>query len=148
MARRGSLIVYARTHATLDMPLIPASWDAEQSASRWAPIWPLGRVSNPGVFFHARLMIRRASFTPNRGLFVCVGTPVVLAHLANRIASDGLPWTLTWASIAEFRADARPAVAALRAEYPDERPRVSDVPVGALLALHARVAGFDDDDGE
>lgn len=154
MARRGSLLAYIRAHATLDQPLVPASWDVTQEASRWSSVYPLGRTSTD-VSFHARLMIRRTGFTPHRGLFACVGTPAVLQALADRIAADALAWTRTWATLAAFRADTVPAIVALRGEYPDERPRlwsgdppVDGGPIGTLVALHARMAGFDDDDGE
>ncbi len=157
MARRGTLLCYVRAHATLDQPLIPGSWDVTQEANRWCTIYPLGRVARPDVSFHCRLMIRRSGFTPHRALFVCVGLPTVLQHLADRIAADGLAFTRTWASLAAFRADAVAAIVTLRSEFPDERPHlwtgppgalVDGGPIGTLVALHSRMAGFGDDDGE
>lgn len=144
MARRGTLLAYVRAHQTLDQPLVPGSWEVMQGDSRWASVWPLGRTANPDTFFHCWMAIRRAGFTPHRGLFVCTGAPSVLQALADRIAADALPWTLTWPSLAAFRADATASVVTLRGEYPDERPP-GGVP---LVALWSRMAGWLDDDGE
>ncbi len=137
MTARGALLVYARAHATLDRPLVPAAWDVTQETSRWCSISPA-----PGVVFHCRLMIRRSGFSPHRALFVCVGTPAAMQYLADRIAADGLPWTLTWANLAAFRADATPAVATLRGEWPS-----AEAP-GGLARLLTRMAGYLDDDAE
>ncbi len=145
MAARGTLICYVRANDTLDQPLVPASWDVIPEDSRWCSVYPLGREARPDIYFHCRLMVRRTATTPDRGLFVCVGTPAVLQHLADRIAADGLAFTLTWPSLAALRADATPAVVTLRSEYPDERPTGD---AGTVVRLFARMAGWLDDDGE
>ncbi len=143
--RRGSLIAYIRVHPTLDQPMVPAGWDVVQESSRWSSVYPLGRAARPDVMFHARLMIRRTGFSPHRALFVCSGAPAVLSELTARVASDGLPWTLTWADLPALRADATPAVVTLRSEWPDER-RAGDA--GAIVRLLSRMAGWDGDDAE
>jgi hypothetical protein len=149
MARRGTLLAFIRaTPAPLDTPLVPGSWDVTPEAHRWSTVYPLGRLARPDVFFHARLIVRDSG-TPTRAMFVCVGAPVVLQALADRIASDGIAFTRTWATLPLFRADAQATAATIRAAWPDERPRDAGLnPIGTLVALWSRMAGFDDDDAE
>jgi hypothetical protein len=111
--------------------------------NRWTTIWPLGRVANPGVFLHARLLFSHPSLP--RGLFVCCAAPAVLQRLTDRIAADALPWTLTWASLGALRTDVTPAVVSMRDQIIDERPAGD---TGSRARLFARVAGYEDDDGE
>lgn len=153
MARRGTLLAYIRAHATLDQPLVPGSWAITQEASRWASVYPLGR---PGPVCHAKL-IARTSGNPTRAMFVVTGAPAVLQYVADLIAADALPWTRTWASLAALRADVGAVAVGIRAAWPDERRRawsgppgalIDGGPLGTLVALHFRMAGFDDDDGE
>lgn len=149
----SALVAFIRADAVLDVPVVPGSWDVSPESNRWASIYPGGRG---GVFFHARL-IARASGNPGRAVFVCTGSPGVLAVLAARIAADGLPWTQTWATLAALRADAGATASAIKAAWPDERPHtwsgppgapVDGGPIGTLVALWARMAGFDTEDAE
>jgi hypothetical protein len=143
--RRGTLIAYIRAQADADAPMIPGTWSLVEESNRWAAIYPLGRIARSDVSFHARLLVRRTGFTPHRGLFVCVGAPVVLQALADRIAADGLPWTKTWATLAALRSDLTEPAVTLKTSYPDERPEGDS---GERVRLFARMAGFADDDAE
>lgn len=136
----SALIAFIRADPALDVPIVPAQWDVSIESNRWATLYPAQRG---GVFFHARL-IARASGNPGRAVFVCTGAPGVLAVLAARIAADALPWTQTWATLAALRADAGATATAIKAAWPDERPGG----VGTLVALWARMAGFDTEDAE
>lgn len=141
----SAILAYIRADAVQDAPLVPASWDRQPCSNRWCVIYPNGRG---GVFFHARL-IARASGNPGRALFVCTGAAGVLTALANQIAADGLPWTQAWASLAALRADGGALATAIKAAWPDERPRDgSGNPVGTLVALWARMAGALAEDAE
>lgn len=144
----ASLLAFIRADASLDVPVTPQGWDVAPEDNRWATIYPLGRVARPDVFFHARL-IARASNNPGRALFVCTGPGPVLTRLATAIASDALPWSATWASLPALRADAGPTATAIKNAWPDERPLDADGnPVGVLVALYARVAGYEAESGE
>ena len=123
--------------------LVPASWDKVLEADRWDTIYPLGRIAQPGVFFHARLIFAHATLP--RGLFVVCGTPAVLQYLADRIAEDALSWTRTWANLGALRDDPTPAVQTMITEIIDERPAGD---IGSRARLFSRIAGFEDDDGE
>ncbi len=141
MPRRGTLLAYVRAEVSVAAPLVPASWDRTLEDNRWCTIYPAGRDN----FFQARLTARNLTLL-QRAFFVCVGPPVMLQHLADAIAGDALPWTQTWADLPTFRADLLPLATAIRAEWPDERHPAS--PGGLLVRLHARLAGFQDDDAE
>lgn len=141
--KRGSMIVYVRRDDSRNgAPLVPASWELVEESSRWCTVYPLGRSSRD-VFFHARLMVAHPTLA--RGVYVCVGQPAILSRLADLIAADALPWSLTWANLGELRADVRGAVQALRDAWPDERPEGD---AGDVVRLFARMAGWQDDDGE
>jgi hypothetical protein len=137
MARLGTLIAYIRAHSTLDQPLVPAGWHVVQEDTGWASIYPLGRERSD-VVIGARLMIRRSGFTPHRGLFVIIGSAAARQYIVNRVAADALPWTLTWADLPAFRADA--AVQTLRGEWPPAEV------IAGLARLGVRL--WHDDDGE
>lgn len=139
----SALLAFIRADAVLDVPVTPGSWDVVPADNRWCAAYPLGRVARPDVFFHARL-IARASGNPGRALFVCTGPAAVLSRLATQIAADGLPWTQTWASLPALRADAGTTATAIKAAWPDERPGGT----GTLVALWARMAGFNAKDAE
>jgi hypothetical protein len=142
----ATLLAFIRAHATDSAPLIPAQWDRTIEDDRWATVYPLGRVARPDVFFHARLVLRDPN-DATRALFICTSDrPAMLVHLADRIASDNLPWTRTWSSLAALRADATALAVRLRGAWPDERPRdENNNPVGALVRHLRRMAGFDFD---
>jgi hypothetical protein len=149
----SALLAFIRADPTLDMPLVPGSWDVIVESNRWATIWPQGRG---GIFFHARL-IARQSGTPTHALFVCTGAANVLTALANQIAADGLGFTQTWANLPALRADAGATATAAKAAWPDERPHtfsgtntapVDGGPIGVLVALYGRMAGFNAEDAE
>lgn len=145
----SALLAYIRAEvAPLHAPLIPGSWDRVIEDDRWSTIWPLGRAARPEVWFHARLVLRNDT-TPTRALFICTGERVVLNALADRIAADALPWTRTWLTLAEIRADATALAVGLRAAWPDERPR-NDLgqPIGTLVGHWRRMAGFVHEDAE
>lgn len=81
----------------------------------------------------------------------------MLNRLATAIVGDGLPWTQTWSSLAALRADAQAVAVAVKGIWPDERQhtfqgaigsRVDKGPVGVLVSLSCRMAGFDSLDGE
>lgn len=114
----------------------------EVEADRWFTLYPLTR-SEPNAFFHARLMVQHPTLT--RAVYVCIGPALVLARLADRIAEDGLAWTLTWPDLQALRADSRVNVSALREAWIDERPEGD---TGNRVRLFARVAGYSDDDAE
>lgn len=130
--------------------LVPPDWTLVRESDKWATVYPLGTAgttviageerNNAAVFFHVRLMVGHA--TMPRGLFVCVGHPFILDHLADRIAADKLPWTRTWSALAELRAD----VTALAVQTLTNWPL--DQLDGTTRRLMSRIAGFDDDDGE
>lgn len=149
----STLLAFIRADAALDVPLVPGTWDVAAESNRWASVYPLGRIASPGVCFYARL-IARASGNPTRALFVCTGAPGVLSRLATMIAADGLPWTQTWATLAALRADGGATATAVKAAWPDERRHAFDAqgtdlgPVGTLVALYGRMAGFDGEDAE
>jgi|SRR6478609_5882287 len=153
----SALLCYVRAQpAPTDAPLVPLAWDVVPESNRWATLYPLGRDARPDVFFHARL-IARASGNPQRAAFVCTGPAGVLARLATQIAADSLPWTQTWATLAALRADGGATATAIKAQWPDERPHVwsgppaapvDGGPIGTLVALYARMAGFDSEDAE
>jgi hypothetical protein len=140
----ATLLAYIRAHATDNAPLVPVQWDRLIEDDGWATIYPLGSEARPDVFFHARLVLRHPS-DPNRALFVCTSDrAAMLQHLADRIAEDDLAWTRTWARLPLLRADATALAVALRAAWPDERPRdEGGNPVGARVAHYARMTGFD-----
>lgn len=137
----STLIAFIRADPALDVPVVPGTWDLVPESNRWATVYPLGR--SDGRFFCARL-IARASGNPQRAVFVCVGSAGMLAALAARIAADGLPWTQTWATLGALRADGGATATAIKAQWIDERPSGA----GTLVALWARMAGDDADDGE
>lgn len=140
----AALIALIRAEpAPIDAPLIPTAWDHVEESDRWSTVYPLGRLARPGVFFHARLVLRDGT-TPTRALFVCTGARVVLDHLAARIASDALAWTRTWLTLADLRADGGAVAVAIRNAWPDERPEGA----GALVAHWRRMAGFGGEDAE
>jgi hypothetical protein len=148
MARRGTLLAFIRARAApLDVPMVPGSWDITAESARWATLYPLGRIARPDVMCHARLVLRDSG-TPTRAMFVIVGQPAVLSAIADMVVADGLPWTRTWADLPTFRADPGAVAVAIRAAWPDERPRPGGSPVGTLVALWTRMAGFLDDDAE
>jgi len=124
-----------------DVPIVPGTWDVVVESNRWSSIYPLGRVGGPCFF--ARL-IARQSGQPGRAMFVCIGPAVMLTRLANQIASDGLGFTQTWANLAALRADGGAVALGIKAAWPDERPGGA----GTLVALWARMAGLDSEDGE
>ena len=98
----STLIAFIRADLTLDdTPVLPASWQRTIESDRWTSIYPLGKAD--GRYFHARL-IARAAGNPGRALFVCTGPAPMLTRLAAAIANDALPWTRTWATLAELRA--------------------------------------------
>lgn len=137
----ATLIALIRAEAApLDAPVVPGSWDRIIEASRWCSLYPLGRED--GRHLHARLVLRDSD-TPTRGLFVCTGPRAMLDALADRIAADSLPWTRTWATLAALRADPSAAAVAIRAAWPDERPRG----VGTLVAHWTRMAGALEENG-
>jgi hypothetical protein len=155
--RRGTLLALVRAsvvdgHAA---PLVPAGWLVQREAADWSTVYPLGREGSSvvagqvrehrEVFFHARAMATVGSFSPPRVAFACVGHPWVLAYLAARIASDGLAWTRTWATLADLRADATAAAVAVKDAWRDER---AEGDAGERVRLLARMAGFEDDDAE
>lgn len=147
----STLIAYIRAEPEpLDVPRVPALWSVIVEGGRWATVFPLGRPEQPDIWFHARLVFRKAA-APQRALFVCTGRAAVLNRLAARIAADGLAWTRTWSGLVAFRADAEASVVALRAEWPDERLLDED---GDLIGLplsivhRHRMAGFDAEDAE
>jgi len=80
----------------------------------------------------------------------------MLTRLANQIAADGLSFTQTWATLGALRADNGTLATQVKAAWPDERPRTNSgtlespvlTPVGTLVALYARVAGANAEDGE
>lgn len=151
----STLIVLVRADAVLDAPVIPGSWERQVESNRWSTCYPLGK-DHADVFFHARLMLRQAG-NPQRAVFVCTGPAAVLQRLADAIASDGLAWTRTWASAAALRADGGAIAQAVKAAWVDDRQRpntgtleapVLVAPIGQLVALRARMAGYDGEDGE
>lgn len=127
--------------APLDAPVVPVAWTRVVEADRWCSVYPLGRVD--GRHIHMRLVLRDAG-TPTRAVFVCTGPASMLTRLADRIAADGLPWTRTWATLAALRADGSAAAVAVRAAWPDERPRGA----GTLVAHWRRMAGSLAEDAE
>jgi hypothetical protein len=144
----AALIALIRAEASRDAPMIPGSWDCTVGPDRWSVIYPLGRVASPGVFFHARLVLRDGT-NPQRAVFVCTGPRAVLDRLANAIAADALAWTRTWLTLAALRADASAPAVAIRNAWPDERPRdANGNPIGASVAHFPRVAGFEAEDAE
>lgn len=147
----STLIALIRAEAGRDVPVVPGSWELLAESNRWASIYPLGRDQG-AVMFCARLMFRQAA-QPTRALFVCTGPAAVLSRLADAIAADGLPWTQTWASLAALRADAGVIATAVKAAWPDERPRTNAgtlaAPVmGSVVTLPARMAGALSEDAE
>lgn len=150
----SALLAYIRAHATEDRPLVPASWDVVIEADRWVTLYPAGREARPDVYFHCRLVVRDPSFATGataRAVFVCTGARAVLDRLADRIASDALPWTLTWTTLAALRAQAGVVATRLRNAWPDERPRDGQdppQPIGTLVAHWRRMADFDAEDAE
>lgn len=137
----SSLIAFVRADAVLDVPVVPGTWDLVQESNRWSSIYPLGRAD--GRCFYARL-IARQSGQPTHALFACVGPAAMLTRLANQIAADGLGFTQTWPTLAALRADGGAVALGIKAAWPDERPGG----VGTLVALWARMEGFDAEDGE
>jgi hypothetical protein len=153
MARRGTLIAYVRrddTVADFHTLLVPGSWELLRESDKWATVWPLTRTGSSviggqlrqhrDVFFHVCLMV--AHDTLPRALFVCVGHPFILQQLADMIAADGLAWTRTWSTLAAFRADNTALAVQVRAAWP------ADHLDGGVHRIMARMAGFEDDDGE
>lgn len=146
-----ALLAYIRAESTtIDAPFVPATWDKVYEDNRWSTLYPLGRESRPDVCFHARLMLRNPSL-PQRAFFICIGTRSILDLLAARITVElaTFPWFRTWLTLPLFRADAATIASELRAAWPDERPRdASGTPIGVLVALHRRMAGFASEDAE
>lgn len=154
----STLVAFIRAEPARDVPIVPAGWELIAESDRWCSIYPLTRARND-VIFHARLILRQPA-QPGRALFVCTGRAVVLDRLAAAIAADNLAWTRTWPTLEELRIDPSPAVAALRSAWPDGRvrPVLSGVPgegtmtvgapIGQLVALRARIAGHETEDGE
>lgn len=151
----STLIALVRADAVLDAPIVPAQWEAQVESNGWTTCYPLGK-GRADVFFHARLILRQAG-NPQRALFVCTGPAAVLQRLADAIASDALPWTRTWASAAALRADGGAIAQAAKAAWPDDRQRpntgtleapVLGAPIGPIVALRARMAGYDAEDAE
>jgi hypothetical protein len=140
----AALIAYIRAETDIASPLIPASWDRTIEDARWVTLYPL-----PEVMFHARLVMRHPSF-PGRALFVCTSpSAVILQHLADRIAADGLSWTRTWATLAALRADASTLAMQIKDAWPDERPLDAEgQPIGTLVAHLRRMAGLDGESAE
>jgi len=152
MPRRGTLLAYVRRDdADPSRPglVVPSTWTKSHESSEVfsgvETVWPLGREGSSvisgvdrehaDVFFHAWLSAVHATLP--RAVFVCVGHPIVLERLAERIAADGLPWTRTWSDLPSFRADVTTLAVQLRAVWRAE---------GVILPV--RLAGFEDDDGE
>lgn len=157
MPRRGTLIAYLqRDDSVSGFPtvLIPASWErhiGERVAGvTCAAVWPLGVSgasviggelrNHADVFFHAYTLVIHATLP--RALFVLTGHPYVLAQLADRIASDALPWTRTWADLPALRASADPVATSSLSSWPTEHI------VGGVRRLMVRIASFTDDDAE
>jgi hypothetical protein len=148
----STLIVYTAADATLNIPVVPGGWDLTVEGNRWCTIYPLGIG---GVSFFARLIARGTPTT--RAVFVCTGSSAVLNRLATYIAGAGLPWAGSWSTLTALRNDSGATAVAIRAAWVDERPHlfsgpigatVDGGPVGTLVALYARMAGFGTDDGE
>jgi len=153
MPRRGTLIAYVRrddTDPLFPTLLVPGSWTLAYESHQWATVWPLTKVGSSiiggqlrqhnDVFFHVRLMV--AHDTLPRALFVCVGHPYILQQLADMVAADGLAWTRTWDTLTAFRADNTALAVQIRAAWP------TDHLDGGVHRIMARMAGFEDDDGE
>lgn len=150
----ATLVAYVRADATLDIPVVPWSWEVTVQDNRWSTVYPQGR--SDGKCFHARLIARDGS-QPNRAVFVCTGKRNQLDKFATKIANDALAWTMTWDTLGALRADNGATATSVKGKWVDERPHalsgpinapVDSGPVGNLVGLYARVAGELNEDGE
>lgn len=141
MARRSHAVVVARVVDTVrgPVPEVPPSWDTQAQDEGWATVWPLGRVERPDVWLDVWLGARVAS----NGAWLLFGQRVHVDAVVARV-------TNSWASLAELRADVRPAALQVKAAWQDRRRRDAvGVPIGEIVSLGMRMAGADElDDGE
>lgn len=154
----STLVALIRAEPSRPAPVVPQSWAVQVEDNGWTTLYPRSRG---GVFVHARLIFRQQA-QPTRAVFVVTGAAAVLQRLADAIAADGLAWTQTWSTLGALRVDAGAVATAVRAAWPDDRPRpivsgtpgdplnppVFGAPVGARVALRARMAGYGSEDAE
>lgn len=128
------------TVAGVATPKVPAGWDVLTESNGWCTIWPGGRTAQ-GQVIHARMMVQQGA----NGAFILFGPRTWLDQIQALV-------TNSWASIAALRADSGATATTIKAAWLDDRARDSQgvllAPSDPIVALRARMAGFESDDGE